>query len=527
MEKLDIIKKAEQLLPNSFANATIISQGEKVPLFEFLEQNANLFVKDGAEPLSVAQDINSKLVTRIELNDIRLKTVREFINNNPNFVDVVQIGPEEFRSVSDYLTRFALDFMGDDGLIDYAGKTVEISELYQRVLNDRYTPPTLEGKIESCEYYVSRIDETIAESILDGMNITVREYIVKVLPTKMDTEYSVNFGEKSIDLNDFIKEIVDHQAEVLETQKREQVQAREDEYNKTSDSPGLVSEIQIRLNEDSVPQITAEIPVVKSSLLTEEEKNSQLANLRKNELVTEDEYYRSELNRIKQTIDGTTTIHDLESVTKYFDSIVEDAKHSEAYEEINTYITSVSELIASKQRNLIKVNGNSEEYADVLFSEINSMTDELNGFTTLDEYSTLYGKALERFSDALSKGIKDIQLRSAFTLLFNRINEKRLILEATIGYQSPEVERAKVELNELISNIKQDVLTIEHDANNLGSLAGTEVRLNSYIETAYKKVEDAYNANLLSETDREYYCNSLRSYAMAIQSESKIGFGIR
>lgn len=527
MEKLDIIKQAEQLLPNSFANATIISQDKRIPLFEFLESNANLFVKDGADPLRVAQDINEKLVTRLNLNDIRLKSVREFIKENPNFIDVIQIGPNEFRNVSDYLIQYALEFMNDDGTLNYAGKTIELSELYRKVLNDEYKAPTLEGKIESCEYYVSRVDKEILESTLDGMNITVREYIVKVLPTKMDTEYSVNFGEKSIDLNEFIKEIVDHQAEVLATQKKELERKKEDEHNKTGDNPGLVSEIQIRLNEDSVPEVTAEIPVVQSSLLTDAEISSQLTNLGKNESVTSEEYYRDVLNKLKQTIDGTTTIHDLESVTKYFDSIVEDARNSEVYKDVNPYINSVSELIANKQRNLIKVNGNAEEYADVLFSEINSMTNELNGFTTLDEYSTLYGKALERYGDALNKGIKDIQLKSAFTLLLNRINEKRLVLEATIGYQSPEVERAKVELNELISNIKQDVLTIEHDANNLGSLAGTEVRLNSYIEKAYQKVEEAYNARLLTETDREYYCNRLRGYSMAIQSEAKIGFGIR
>lgn len=527
MEKLDIIKQAEKILPNSFRYATIISQDKRIPLFDFLENDANLFVKDGASPLAVAQDINSKLITKIELNDMRLKTVREFIESNPNFIDVVQIGPEEFMSVSEHLTEYALEFMDSDGLLDYAGKKIELSELYQKLLNNKYTAPTLEGKIETCEYYADRIDERIASSILDGMNITVREYIIKVLPTKMDTEISVNFGDKSIELGEFIKEIVDHQVEVIESQKRDLEKAKEDEYNKTGDNPGLVSEIQVRMNEDSVPKVTAEIPVIKSSLLTEEEVSSQLANLAKTEAITTDEYYRNALNKLKEAADGTNTTHDLEAVAKYFDLIVEDAKKSEVYEDLKPYIESVSTLIASKQRNLIKINGNSEEYADVLFSEINAMNDDLNGFTTLDEYSTLYGKALDIFSDSLSKGIKDVQLKNAFDLLFERINERRLILEATIGYQSPEVERAKVELNELMSNIKQDVLTIEHDANNLGSLAGTEVRLNSYIDIAYQKVEAAYQAKLLTETDKEYYCNRLRGYEVAIQSETKIGFGIR
>lgn len=530
MENLDIIKKAETLLPDTFKSATIISNGKPILLFDYLENGFINYLKSGADPQIVVQCIKTKLIPIITLDDFRVKAVDEFVNSYPLFRDVIQTGPKTFISARKYLIDYCLEHMQKDGTIEYINTSVSLSELYIKLLHNEYHEPTIEDKAELCIdmiSYIERMNEEILTSTLDGMNITVRDYLANILPTKMDSIDTVLIGEESISLEEFVTHIVKHQVALLEEEKEKKEKAKEDEYNKTGDNPGLVSEIQVRLKENDSLEITAEIPVVTSSLLTNEERDSLLNNYSKKESVTDEEHYRSIFNKLKQTINETSNSHDLDSKSKYFDIIVTEARSSATFPELEPYIQSVSELIANKQRSLIKINGNSEEYTDVLFSEINSMNDELNGFTTLDEYSTLFGKALERYQDAISKGIKDTQLKGAFKLLFSRINEKRLNLDATIGYQSPEVERVKVGLNELISNIKQDVLTIEHDSNNLGNIAGTEVRLNKNIESAYEKVEEAYNANLLSETDREYYRNALKCYGMAIQSETKIGFGKR
>lgn len=523
MDCLDIIKQTESILPNSFKFATIISNGNRIPLFEFLETKFIGFVKPGAKPQVLAQYINSELSELITLNDKRITTVENFIANNPTFKDVIQTGPDNFISAREYLRDYCIKNMTDTGEIEYVGRTITIEELYLKLLNKEYHAPTIEEKAELCLDMSRFIDNEVLSSTLDGMDITVRDYITKVIPTKMSTIDTVVIKGVPSPIDDFVKEIVDHQIEYLEKQKQEIAQAKEDEYNKTSDNPGLVSEIKV--SEDL--QVTAEIPVVTSSLLTDEEKNSLLTNYSSKESVTDEDYYRDILNKLKEAIDSTNNSHDLETKSNYFDSIVAEASESEVYPQIQALITSVKELIAERQRNIIKIGNNIEEYTDVLFSEVNAMNDELNGFTTLDEYSTLYGKALERYEDLLKKKITDPQLKKSFISLFNKIKEKRLNLDSTIGYQPPEVERAKVELNMLISEIKQDVLTIEHDSNNLGNLAGTEVRLNKNIETAMARVEAACNERLLTDDDREYYMNRLKGYQMAIQSEAKIGFGIR
>lgn len=540
MEKLDIIKETQSILPNSFKMATIISNGTRLPLFKYMETDFLSYVKPGATATILANFFNvqtadktSVIGKRITLNDIRMIKLKEFFENNKFIKEVIQTGPkeEEFIDVRTYLTEYVLEHMDDTGLLMYVGRTITIEELFLKLLSNEYHAPTLEDKAELCFNMASYLETEILESIVDGMDISVADYITKVLPTKMDTISTVSINGKSEEISEFIQKIANHQRKLIEDNKEKAIKEKENEYNKTGDNPGLVSEIQVRLTEGRGLEITAEIPIVTSSLLSESEEESLLANYTKRESVTKDDYYICLINKLKETIGETNNSHDLNTKMNFFDQILEELgkenNSEELSEKIEPYIESLKKLIADKQKNLIKVSSNSDEYIDVLFSEINLMNDEMSNFTTLDEYSLLYGKALERYEDTLKKGIKDIQLKSEFHLLFKRINEKRLNLELTMGYQSSEVERVKIMLNELIMNIQADVLRIEHDSNNLGNLTGTSIRLESEIERAKNQVEEAYLSKLLTETDREYYFNRLKSYSIALDSEKKIGFGTR
>lgn len=526
MDNISIIKDVESLLPTDFKCATILFQNTSLPLYYFLENKFINFVKDGANAEVLANYIKNNLMHLIRLNDPRLVCVDEFIKNNPVFIDVIQISKDKAISAREELSLFCIENMNEDGTIKYLDKTISIDELYLKLLNNSYHEPTIEEKAEQCINMIQYIDNEILDSIIDGMNITVRDYICEILPTRMSSEFTIEFNGESVEIAAFVKEIVDHQAEMLAEKKAKAIEDLENQYNRTSDNPGLVSEIQVRLENDNSLTVTAEIPVVASSLLTDEEKTSLLENYSKKESVTDTEYLNDELNKIKQAIDNTNHAEDLDACVAFFKSIINNFKKEDLPSQINQLIVSIDELITVKRHNIIKVNGNLEEYTDVLFSEINKMNDEMSGYTTLDQFSTLYGRALDRYQEVLKKGIKDIQLKESFNKLFDNINKNRLNLDATIGYQSPEVERAKVDLNTLITEIKQDILTIEHDSNNLGNLAGTAIRVDSNIKRTKEQVEQAYSDGLLTEDDREYYMNRLKGYSMAIQSEKNIGYGI-
>ena len=89
MEKLDIIKETQSILPNSFKMATIISNGTRLPLFKYMETDFLSYVKLGATATILANFFNvqtadktSVIGKRITLNDIRMIKLIEFFENN-------------------------------------------------------------------------------------------------------------------------------------------------------------------------------------------------------------------------------------------------------------------------------------------------------------------------------------------------------------------------------------------------------------------------------------------------------------
>ncbi len=527
MEPIDIINEVKKILPSKYQNATITVGETDIPFYSFLEQNFINFIKPEANPTILVSYIQSKLSNLIEFDNKFLVAIENFINSAPLYKDTIQLSESEIISARTYLSEYCIKHGNPDGTINYAGKTTNIEELYLKLLGNEYKAPTLEDKAELCIDMTRYIDLEILNSIVDGYkDITVYDYICQVLPTKMCSISEVMVRDTKMPLEGVVAEIVNHQRSLLEKACENERLAREEEYNKTSDNPGLVSEIKVFFEGNNL-EVTAEIPIVTSSLLTEEEKISLLKNYEKRSSITEEDHYLSELNYIKNAIDNTTSDHNLDSKEEFYRSILGETDFQKASEQVRAVIESIEELIIVKRNHLIKVTNNQEEYTDVLFSEINRMNDELDGFQTLDQHSVLYGKIHERYQEFIAKCINDVQLKNAFHNLFKNIAEKRLILEATIGYQSPEVERAKVDIETAISEIKQDILTIEHDANNLGNLAGTAIRLNLNIKSARDKVEAACQNKLLTEDDREYYNNRLNVYSIALESEKKIGYGLR
>lgn len=523
-----IIAHVKQLIANDYNNATISFNGEVKPLIDFIHEDFVKFIKPGANPESLANYIKTNLSPLITNNNQALIAIEEFISNKENFISEVTINENEIRDTAKYMRNYAVKNIRENGLLSYAGKEISISEFYSKLISELnvYQEPSIGDIKDLCEYYLERIDESILDSIMDGKEITVRSFINYELPGILYTIPEIKSG-KFENVWEYIVRVVDHQAQYLNEFNERESQAKLAENNKMKDNPNLVGEIMVAIKDNNDLEITTEIPVVTSSLLTEDEVSSLLGNYSKIDAITDEEYYSKEFNNIKEAIDKSATIHDLETKEALFQKLVLESATKNVGPRVQAIINSINELLVVKRNNIIKTTNNVEEYTDAILGRINDMTSAMKGFTELEEYSTLYGKAVALYEEVYKKDIRDMQLASSFQLLFNRINERRLNLDATIPDRSPEVERVKIELNGMMMEIKQNILTIEHEPNNLGNITGTEIRLNLNIQTAKEAVTKAYNEKLLTEDDKEYYMSQLRGYSIAIESEKKIGYGIR
>lgn len=515
MEKIDIINQVKQRLSSDYKYATILVKGAKKPLYSFLEENFINHIKRNANPDVLVHYVNNKLKKIIELNNQDLIKVEEFIESLDSFEDIVSISETETRSNKNYLRDYAVKNSLGNGLYSYPGTDgLTIDEIYKKLLRDVYTPVTFEDKLELCESFIPAIEEEILNSTIEEMNVTVREYILNVLPNKMvDATNILVSGEKeSIDV--VVEQLCNYQIAKLKKEEQKLIEEQEIKYNKTTDNPGLVGLIQIALDDNQKIKVTTEMPEIKSSNLEDDELKSLIDNYAKYDL-TDEEYYMKLLNNIKLAIDNSTNEHDLASKEKKFNKLKQEIETKKFSNQINVLIESIEETIIKKRNSIIKISNNQEDYIDLLFFGINKMKQDIGSYTTPDEFSKSTGELTALNLDIYNKGINDIKLESDIHILNNMLVGKRINFDSTIPDLSPEVERLKVDLDEQLRNIQSDLLNIEHDPNNLGNLAGTQIRLEHNMQVVKDAVRSARKDGILSSDDYEYYMNKIDNYTTA------------
>lgn len=536
MDKILIIDRVKELLPDIYKDASIFIKGSSKPFYSFLETDFINYIKDEANPTVLVRYIKNKLQPLITFKPNIENIVNNFIMGMPEYVDTIQTGPVDFISAREYLIDYLQKNMDDEGNIFYPGiNSITIEGLYKKLVDNAYKAVTMDDKKELCSDMLRYIDDSITSSIIEGMGISVADYVTNILPTLMIDATSVKIAGQIIGIDDLITQLVEYQrVEIENSIEKEKLKKAEEErlnkemeFNRTSDNPGLVGEIKVALMDNQTVQVSTEIPEIKSSNPDETEIASLIDNYRTLEKLEDEEYFKTQLNNIKLAIDNSTNEHDLASKEALFNRMSEQALQTVSSVQLQMLIESINELITKKRHNLIKVVNNLEDYIDVVLGKLNGMKSEIPKFTSADEFSKINGELRSLENDILSKGIKDYQLSAELAVVHNMINSSRLTFDSTIPDQSPEIERVKVEIYDKLMTIQSDILKIEHDPNNLGNLEGTKIRLENNINVCIDAINNARREGMLNSDDLAYYMNKIDTYKTALTSEARIGYGIR
>lgn len=536
MDKLAIITEVRRLLGPEYKNAIVSYNNVKKPFYSFLEEDFSKIVLDGANPQNLVFFIKKELLPKIRFDSRSVKLVNEFIDNYPNYKDMIQISENEYMSAKEYLFSYVIKNLDEQGNITYPGKdSITVEELYKKLLEKEYVKSTIEDKMETIEYMIEHIDTEILNSVIKEYNVTVRDYLLSV-PELMVDYNTVKIGNQTIEITEFVKYLVDHQRTVLtneeEKQKLEEAekirQSKVEMFNKTGDNPGLVDEIRVALNEGNI-EVTTTIPEVKSSLLTDEELSDLSALYNKFNTETNEDFMKKQLTNIKKVIDKSRSEHDLKVHEETFNRLKEMAKTISPSNHIKSLCESISSMIVMKRNNLIKVQNNQEDYIDVIFSEVNNIKNEIDNNNSADDFSKIIGKLTFIQKEINDKGIKDIQLSASIYSLFKEIRKKEYIFDATKTYESTDEAMRKAYYQEKMMNIKKDLLNNEHNPNNVGNYVGTSIRIENDINevktSLFNDVKDGFFKNdMLFVYSIE---ENLKNFKAALQSEYKIGYGTR
>lgn len=475
MEKLEIIKEAEKLIPETLMSGTISYNGQTMPVKEFLEGVFIRAVKDNTTPLSIVNIIQEKFASKITIKKDKKEVIKDFINNLPSFVSSIQTGPNSFLDVSEYMMGFA-DAMDEENLVSFGPHKKTLSELYMTVLNNTYREPTLVDKTELCVYYTEGIDKEILDSELDlgnGRKIRVYDYIVNELPTMMVSATDIKIGEQIIGLDECILSIVEHQEKELQDEKLER-------FNRTGENPSLVTEINERLN--------VELPAKLS--LNEKETASLTTHSSSPE-----EFYYEQLVTLNDAALACQSIHSLEGLENRYEKLLVAMSTLSLGINVERLKHTLPMTFEKKKRNLIKIDANKDELIEVFKEKLNVLlATELNDLSACD---ILFGQVISIEQDVLEFDIVTTEVRSLIDSIKSKIAGTRIKTAELVNSAPLNYNNVVEDINDRLREIRNDFMLLNSNAMvDYGSL---ETKLNYSIEELKGMALSSYRNGLISK----------------------------
>lgn len=569
MDNAKIIAQVETALPENLLYGNYIHNGINVPLKPFLEDVLVNFISEGSTYDQVLTYVKTKVLpdvvplnkstdSSIDFGALENKDVQampeeknpeplapiinieedEFIPINPllgkqyidefaqncvGFVETVRTSEVAVVDTKEYLYS-KIAFMNSDKMIRIGDNYKTIDEVYRILLNNSYRPATLVDKTELCMYLAEELEPEVRESVIKELGMTTLEYIRDVLPKMMVNATELCISGKNIPVDQAISQIAIKQREILKREREQANNEKLDEFNRTSENPSLLSEIKLELDkEQDAIEVTAEIPIVSSYLVTPEEVTA-LSTLPNDKIFSNDDlYYRSTLNQLKQSIDGTSTEHDLNARESGNNSYSFNAIAQEALQKIPTFeiqqlINSTSELIGTKRNELIKLYSNRDEYCDAVMTEMNSISRKLDLVDSVDDFSEIKNQITKITIDLVTKHIKDMSVKQTLDNLMMAYNQAFTKYNLTQNDFEKQKNRVVESLNDQISEIRRNYARLLY-----GQDQGLINNTNMSIEMVRGRIEEAVNMHILTEEEANKYYYDLNKLNTLGTTKNRLG----
>ncbi len=556
MDNATVIANVETLLPKETINGRYIRGPINVPLKTFLEEVLVNFISPGSTIDQVLNYIETKVLpdvvpetkvidvsidfgalenkdvqsreepkdasieqlapiveleqnTFIPINPLLGKEcVDEFIKNCVGFVASVRTSEVVVVDTREYLYS-KIAFMNSEQKILIGESYKSIDEVYNILLNNSYRPATLVDKTELCSYLAEQLEPEVLASTIKELNMTTREYILEVIPKMMINATEIAISGNIVSVDKIIDQMAKKQREMLEKEREKENNERLEEFNRTGENPSLLSEIKLELDKEDAIEVTAEIPIVSSYLVTPEEV-AALSVLPTDRIYGNDDlYYQSMLNNLKQTIRDTTNEHDLTTKESGNNNFSFEAIAQEALQKIPTFemqqlINSTSELIGTKRNELIKVYSNQEEYCDAIMMEISTITRKLELVDSIDSFSEIKNQITRLTIDLVAKNIKDMRVKQALDDLNTAYRQAFTKYNLTQNDFEKQKNGVVEKINNRLSDIRRNYASLIYikDISNYQSMVNST---NLNIEALKGEIEQAVSTHLLTEEEVNTY----------------------
>ena len=491
MEKLDIIREAQRLLPEEIKQGNFHMSGKSVSVKEYMETVLIDHIKENATPQYVAEVIKNKFASRITYG--RTKEEKEayilnFINGLDSFKETRHLGKGQFENVRERLLGLATQ-MDNDFLIPVGPFKKTLEEYYNRLLADETPMLTLADKQEICIDCTRYIEIEVLESQMEGYEGTVEEYITEYLPTIMPTVDTVDFNGTVVSLQETIKKIIISQKRILE-------EAERNKYGK----PDFVGELVIQQD----GKVVSDAPVKPLEELTSNEI-ATMTNIYSAGLTLTFDELSINMNRLMDVIRNLSTKEDFDKIEKEVQGFKEALEGVDLDSYLVTKLEVINSMVEKKKIILTKKNNIMDEYEDHTYNVVNQIRSDAKNQSSNDATNLSIGRALALEMDLRNVGSTDFQTAANLRSVQDELRANAIKAGSVKTNENPAkaVLKSTIEV-EYINNFERDV----QEAINYGGAAhleGAVLRLEKEYERIVRILKDLRTQDKLSNEEYQYF----------------------
>ena len=491
MEKLDIIRESQRLLPEEIKQGNFHMSGKSVSVKEYMETVLIDHIKENATPQYVAEVIKNKFASRITYG--RTKEEKEayilnFINGLDSFKETRHLGKGQFENVRERLLGLATQ-MDNDFLIPVGPFKKTLEEYYNRLLADETPMLTLADKQEICIDCTRYIEIEVLESQMEGYEGTVEEYITEYLPTIMPTVDTVDFNGTVVSLQETIEKIIISQKRILE-------EAERNKYGK----PDFVGELVIQQD----GKVVSDAPVKPLEELTSNEI-ATMTNIYSAGLTLTFDELSINMNRLMDVIRNISAKEDFDKIEKEIEVFKEALEGVDLDSYLVTKLEVINSMVEKKKIILTKKNNIMDEYEDHTYNVVNQIRNDAKNQSTNDATNLSIGRALALEMDLRNVGSTDFQTAANLRSVQDELRANAIKAGSVKTNENPAkaVLKSTIEV-EYINNFERDV----QEAINYGGAAhleGAVLRLEKEYERIVRILKDLRTQDKLSNEEYQYF----------------------
>ena len=518
---MDIIDAAKTLLPDEIINGKMVLNGQEIPVSLYMDKFLIGVVNDKTTPEMIANIIKTKFLDKIIQalpDEVKRERAMKFLETKTDKDRMYS----SYKTVGEEFIERCVMYMDDNDLLPVGPNKKTMEEYYQIVLNNISQTYTKEDQIETYKVYMDDIlGKELMSSKKVGTEMTVKEYILNVLmPTEEDYIY-VTYNDRKVQIDEALLKIREEQLEFINAQVeipelKEEVVEEVIEEPHDFGNPTNVGEIIYRVEADKSVTVSTDTPFNPNKELNDEETNNILAIHG-----SVDPKIITSLNQLMDAVNKTSSLHDLDNLEKEKNELANELAGLLTDSYIVEKFRILEELMIKKRNNLIKVDGNKEDYVDAIQGRITSLQEELRDCNDPKKFDIVYGEIISIQREVQAKGIRDYELEAVIERLSNDLLLKRIKADSLMPNQSKDVERLVAEIDDRIKGIEQSIYEMKTNRNE-ASVAGVSVRVEREYNELVSLITNSYREGKLPKEVYEQYLEVLNKVVELEQEEQRI-----